>query len=49
MCGGGGPIFLEMEEVPWEKYLCQACGRTFRSMGRSPRCPDCGSQELAEI
>ncbi|MDD1660665.1 MAG: hydrogenase maturation nickel metallochaperone HypA [Methanomicrobiales archaeon] len=49
MCGGGGPLFLELEEVPWKKYQCHACGRIFRSMGRSPRCPDCGSRELGEI
>jgi len=49
MCGGGGPIFLELEEVPWKKYRCRGCSRTFRSMGRNPRCPDCASLDLTEI
>ncbi len=48
MCGGGGPVFLELEEMPWRKFRCNHCGREFRSMGRNPRCPDCGSQDLGE-
>ncbi|MDD1645980.1 MAG: hydrogenase maturation nickel metallochaperone HypA [Methanomicrobiales archaeon] len=49
MCGGGGPVFLELEEMPWRKFRCSRCDREFRSMGRNPRCPDCGSQDLGEI
>jgi DNA-directed RNA polymerase subunit RPC12/RpoP len=42
-------MFLELEEMPWRKFQCSRCGREFRSMGRNPRCPDCGSLDIIEI
>jgi predicted Zn-ribbon and HTH transcriptional regulator len=46
MCGGGGPMNLTLEETPWEKYRCDGCGKTFLSMAKKPRCPDCRSDEV---
>ncbi len=49
MCGPETPMTLELEEVPWRKFECRDCGRIFRIMSRTPRCPGCHSSNLKEL
>ncbi|HVN66364.1 MAG TPA: hypothetical protein VMT31_07110 [Methanomicrobiales archaeon] len=37
---------LDLDEVTWEKYRCESCGRRFLSMAKRPRCPSCSSEEV---
>ncbi|MDD1666071.1 MAG: hypothetical protein LUQ23_00850 [Methanomicrobiales archaeon] len=46
MCGGGGPMNLDLDMATWERYRCERCGKNFISMSKRPRCPACRSEEV---
>jgi len=48
MCSGGGPV-ITMDTTWFKRYQCDACGKAFKAMGKSPTCPDCHSKDVEEL
>jgi predicted Zn-ribbon and HTH transcriptional regulator len=47
MCSGAGPMNIDVDEIRWNKYRCEDCGKGYkRTVRKCSICPDCKSENV---